>query len=334
MTGSTNACLLPLATMDALMPMHLWLDVDGCVRHVAPTLGKVLPDDGIAGRPFFELFVVERPAAVAKGRCLKGLAGRRIRLRSTRDPSLGLTANVLPLDDGQGYLLNLSFGISVVSAVADHGLTSADFSLNDPTIEMLYLAEANAAAMSEARRLIDRLQAARDTAETASLTDALTGLKNRRALEVEVAYRLRTGRAFSVLHIDLDFFKEVNDTLGHAAGDAVLKVVSVRLQEELRTSEFVARVGGDEFVVLIARPADPDELLAVATRVIRAIEDPIVFEGETCGISASVGISRSTALQTPTLDGMMRAADAALYDAKENGRGQAVVSDPRAVSSL
>ena len=116
---------------------------------------------------------------------------------------------------------------------------------------MLYLVEAKSAAMDESRALNSRLQGAKIAAEEQAFTDTLTGLKNRRALDHVMARLLAMGEVFSCMHVDLDYFKSINDTLGHAAGDHVLQVVAQVLVAETRAPDTIARVGGDEFVILV-----------------------------------------------------------------------------------
>ncbi|MEL7026107.1 MAG: GGDEF domain-containing protein [Pseudomonadota bacterium] len=323
MTHDLGGQFVPFSALDAIQPMHMLVGEEGTVRHVAPTLAKISPEENLIGKAFFDLFAVERPRTLASGPSLTDLVGKRLRLRFMEASSL--KAKVLPLGKGDGYFIDLSFGISVISAVAEHSLTNADFASNDPTVEMLYLAEANAAAMHEARRLVARLQSARDTAQDASLTDGLTGLKNRRALEAEVAERVRQNQIFSLLQIDLDYFKAVNDTHGHAAGDAVLQATSDRLQNQLRSGDFASRIGGDEFVIIVSEVADGEGLVKIATRLIRQIEEPVNHDGIECRISASIGIARSIAYRDPSLDQMMADADRALYAAKGDGRGRAIL---------
>ncbi|MFC6759321.1 GGDEF domain-containing protein [Sulfitobacter porphyrae] len=160
-------------------------------------------------------------------------------------------------------IVNLSFGISIVDGVRDYALSNADFAATDLAIEMLYLIEAKTAAMDESRRLNLRLQGAKIAAEQEADTDALTGLGNRRALN-NVLTRMVAGRVpFAVMQIDLDYFKSVNDTLGHAAGDHVLQTVAQIMVEETRNKDTVARVGGDEFTVVLVDVRDADILRRV-----------------------------------------------------------------------
>ncbi|MEO1239081.1 MAG: diguanylate cyclase [Pseudomonadota bacterium] len=327
MTEPVHLCL-PSQTLDAVMPMHLLIASDGKIRHVGPTLRKVLVGGELVGTSFLDHFEVVRPRGDGHSQDLARYVNKKMRLQCRHGSGLVLRASLHHLSGGNGFLLTASFGISVVAAVGEHGLTAADFSPNDPTVEMLYLAEANAAAMREARRLIGRLQTARDTAQDASLTDPLTGLQNRRGLEDAADARFQSGQDFTLLLLDLDYFKSVNDSHGHAAGDAVLVAVAERLQRCLRPSDLVARVGGDEFVVLLNPPIKVSDTLRMAERIIEAIEAPIHFDGLNCHVSASVGFVGSSDYEVPTLEDMLRDADAALYKAKTGGRGQAFLGTP------
>src|SRR5690606_16624789 len=118
-------------------------------------------------------------------------------------------------------LIDLSFGIAVIEAVRRHDLTATDFAATDLAVEMLYLAEARAAVMRAALSLNDRLRAARREAEALAMRDTLTGLGNRRALDEALQRLIARREPFGLMHLHLDYFKDVNDTLGHAAGDAV-----------------------------------------------------------------------------------------------------------------
>jgi diguanylate cyclase (GGDEF)-like protein len=193
---------------------------------------------------------------------------------------------------------------------------------------MLYLVEANAAAMSETRDLIRRLNEAKAAAERLARTDALTGLGNRRGMDTAIADLAARGVPFSLLHVDLDYFKAVNDTLGHAAGDQVLTEVARILERQTRDNDLVIRLGGDEFVIICRNMLDRRRLSALATRIITALEAPIDVEATTCRVSVSLGITTSDLYERPDAAQMLRDADIALYMSKEAGRSRATFFEP------
>lgn len=317
------------AVLDRLMPMHLRIDRKGAILGMGPTLARVVDRAGLAERRFFSLFEVRRPLGLRSPRRLAQLVGERMQL-DLRLPGrpLSLRGICLPLADERGFLLNLSFGIGVVEAVRDLRLTEADFAPTDLAIEMLYLVEAKSAVMRELRELNLRLQGAKTEAEIRALTDTLTGLKNRRALELELDRLMRGAIPFALMHLDLDYFKQVNDTLGHAAGDHVLREVAAILSRETRASDCVARVGGDEFVLVFPALEDAAQMLSIAERIIAGLAEPIHFDGIPCRIAGSIGITYSGLYPAPDGETLLADADAALYEAKHRGRGRAVVFAP------
>jgi len=133
---------------------------------------------------------------------------------------------------------------------------------------------------------------------------------------------------FAVMHIDLDYFKTVNDTLGHAAGDHVLQVVAAAMVEETRVSDTVARVGGDEFTVILPEVADLDVLERVGRRIIDRIEVPIAFNSAECKISASIGTVWIQSSKSATRETVLEDADIALYASKKKGRARQTFYTP------
>lgn len=310
--------------LDRLMPMHLWISPAGQIKSVGNTLRKVLGGAALDGAAFFDLFEVRRPGGVFTIDDMRRRAGERLSIvRKDAVGLQGLRGLAEPLANDGGVLVNLSFGIGVIEAVAAHGLTDADFAATDLAVELLYLVEAKSAVTEELRQLNLRLQGARDAAEEQALTDTLTGLRNRRGLDIAMSNVIDHGLAFGLMHIDLDFFKAVNDSLGHAAGDHVLREVAKTLRSETRSGDTVARVGGDEFVIILTGLTDPAALSTIASRVVQRLNEPSVFQGAVCQVSASIGITISTNYVPPQADRMLSDADAALYASKNAGRGQA-----------
>ena len=164
--------------------------------------------------------------------------------------------------------------------------------------------------------------------------DALTGLANRalftNRVEHALVLRSQLSRAeVAVLFLDLDDFKGVNDTLGHAAGDTLLRGVGVRLRDALSPSYTVARLGGDEFAVLIEEVAGPASAVDAAERLVGCLQKPFDIEGREIFVSASVGIALGT-----VADDLLRAADVAMYRAKASGKAQYVTYVPTMAEDL
>ena len=315
-------CLDP-DVLDVLMPMHVLIARDGTVTHAGPTLAKAHPGRSLLGLPADDLFEPRRPAGAPNIRGLLARTGTRLSLR-LRDPARTPVIGVaIPLARDGGVLVNLSFGIAVVEAVGRFGLAGSDFAATDLTLELLYLVEANAAAMEEARKAGER-----SAAEAEALSDTLTGLQNRRALDQGLERLISRHIPFALMHLDLDFFKAVNDTLGHAAGDLVLTQVARILREETRGEDVVARVGGDEFVIAFSRLTDEARLAAIADRLIRRLEEPVPYGEAQARVSASIGITTTMRYARPDAERMHADADEALYASKRRGRACYTLFEP------
>jgi len=160
--------------------------------------------------------------------------------------------------------------------------------------------------------------------ELEALTDPMTGAANRRGLEAAVDKLLaaESFTSFALLLCDLDGFKQVNDSLGHDAGDQVIAEVGRRLQEVSRDSDFVARLGGDEFVIVANNMSDYDEAMEFAERILPWLRQPYNVDETQLELSGSVGVAMATTgLATHNL---LQMADHAMYEAKRAGRNQAV----------
>lgn len=323
---------LPPEVMGQLMPMFLWLDRHGGIRCLGPTMAKVIGEDVIGTRfeTHFKLGRAWSRREVGAGE-VGATQGRRLHLSLLRHPDISLRGRAVEIGPNgrEGVLLNLTFGIHIADAVRIFGLTEADFAPSDLAIELLYLREAKAAVLGELKALTGRLEEARRSAMSQALTDPLTGLANRRAfdlaLDKAIAGLAHGGGAFALAHLDLDHFKAVNDTLGHAAGDHVLGCAAQILREETRGGDVVARVGGDEFVLLLRGALQPERLSALGARIIARLEAPIEVEGAVCRISGSIGITVSSDYESHDAEAMLADADAALYESKRNGRGRCML---------
>jgi diguanylate cyclase (GGDEF)-like protein len=317
---------LPTVALDKLMPLHVMLSPEGQIIGYGPTLAKLLDGDSLLGQTLFTAFDLRRPSGVLTMADLRAREGEKLRL-SLRNSSrpMAFRGLALRLGDGAGMLLNLSFGIALPDAVRHFTLTDRDFAPTDLAVEMMYLVEAKSAAMGALRSLAQRLEGDKATAEVQAATDTLTGLRNRRALDMVLDALAGDSVAYGMMHIDLDYFKAVNDSLGHAAGDVVLKFVARVLERETRHEDTVARIGGDEFVVVFPDMTDPTRLETIARRIIEELSQPIEFDGQKCRISASIGIVTTMGHDDPTPERLQAAADEALYASKRAGRGRAQV---------
>jgi diguanylate cyclase (GGDEF)-like protein len=166
-------------------------------------------------------------------------------------------------------------------------------------------------ALTEARGAADAVLLSR--------TDELTGLANRRAVLADIADGLRRGGPLALVLLDLDGFKDINDSLGHAAGDVVLQVVARRLTASVEPGAVVARLGGDEFALVLARD-EPLELLEIAHQVRDELLVPVQVDSLELAIRSSLGIAVRGAADVDATD-LLRRADVAMYDAKDSRAG-------------
>ena len=316
--------------LDVICPMHLMLDETGHVIHAGPTLGKLWQNDDLSGARFLEMFEVLRPRGIVDMAGLLAARREKLHLRKRADPRSAIKGVLMPYGAINGAVVNLSFGISIMDGVRDYALAATDFAATDLTIEMLYLMEAKSAAMEASRKLNLRLQGAMIAAEEQAFTDTLTGLKNRRAVDHILPRLIACGEGFALMQMDLDYFKAVNDTYGHAAGDEVLQHVARALVEETRERDCVARIGGDEFVLIFEGLTRRDRLSDIARRIIARIEEPVTYKDDQCRISSSIGIALSTECVPLNEEQILANADAALYDCKDLGRAQFRFFEPLA----
>lgn len=170
------------------------------------------------------------------------------------------------------------------------------------------------------------LEARRAEAQALAARDALTGLGNRLAFDQGIARMLEESSGdVALLYLDLDGFKQVNDTLGHGAGDDVLCTVGRRLQGLALPADLLARLGGDEFALLRPVPGSPDELERLAHRIETALAEPITLGAQVLQIGVSIGIAVAPA-DGSSGEALLNAADAALYRAKRDRSGVALAA--------
>ncbi|WP_299678770.1 GGDEF domain-containing phosphodiesterase [uncultured Roseobacter sp.] len=213
--------------------------------------------------------------------------------------------------DGTPYWINL--GISPLDVSAKTGRRFASIATD----------------ITSAKEAQNKLAEAKAAIEKQSLHDALTGLPNRRFLdgiletEVTDADPPRT-----LIRVDLDHFKNVNDTLGHGAGDFVLQQVGAILRNGIRPGDIAVRIGGDEFVILLAAGASTSEATQMTERLLEQIREEMNFEGRICRVGASFGVASAIGGLIGNGD-LLKSADSALYTAKELGRNTTTVYTPQ-----
>jgi len=255
---------------------------------------------------------------------------------------LGLLLSLLPLTEvcryrtgqqlGWRLLFSLVIGF-IVGYLAFLSYLIASFSLKETT-PVIYLVIGSVFAgggwfvflvARMSRASLDKLQRVAEKYEQQSLKDVLTGLPNRKSLFLVLQHTIaaagRQRDPFAVMVLDLNNFKEIIDTMGHAAGDHVLTVVSPRLNEQLRVSDTLCRMGGDEFAVILPRTS-PQEAQLVANKLIDACKQPIVFAGQPIAIGVSIGIA-VWPLHSDAGEELLQLADIAMYQAKRAGIGSA-----------
>ncbi|MDP4546155.1 diguanylate cyclase [Marinobacter sp. MDS2] len=169
-----------------------------------------------------------------------------------------------------------------------------------------------------------------ETIHSLAFQDSLTGLPNRRVLEdrmqLAIALSGRHARHLGLMFLDLDHFKEVNDTYGHDAGDILLREIAERLERNVRETDTVVRMGGDEFIVLLPEVSSTENAIVVAEKVLHAVSQPVVLPLGVArvGVSIGIAIARGAGL---TVEGVMQSADKAMYEAKRRGKNQIFVNE-------
>jgi diguanylate cyclase (GGDEF)-like protein/PAS domain S-box-containing protein len=282
------------------------IGADAVIRYQSPAIGQVLgyPAEGIIGRSFLDL-IDPQDQDVA----------RQLFERSRLHPGVPTVGEVRmrPREDAQ--------------APRHFEMTATDL-LDDATVRGLVL---------NYRDITERVLYEQQLSQQA-FHDALTGLPNRALFQDRLEHALRQrGQTVGMLFVDLDHFKVVNDSLGHDAGDQLLRDVAQRLAGCLREGDTLARLGGDEFTVLMPGIGGPQDAAVVASRIESRLEPPFELPGQSVFVTASIGIATGAALRDRS-EALLRDADAAMYEAKARGRARHALFDPtmhaRAVTRL
>jgi diguanylate cyclase (GGDEF)-like protein len=265
---------------------------------------------GDSGLGYLELAAIPAVGAAAATFLLVNVA-----LASTPP---ALATGVSPLASICGDLLFQVLSTTVLLALVPVVLIVADYDL--ALIPLLWLPLV-AIELGGRQAVINQHQATHDT---------LTGLPNRAHLHARLASALHQagmgGTEVGVLMMDLDGFKEINDTLGHHHGDLLLQRVAQRLREQTRPSDLVARLGGDEFAILLPATSGVEDCVGVARRVLDGLEGPMSVKGVDLDVRASVGVAVAP-MHADDVDSLLSCADMAMYHAKESRSGWAVYDE-------
>lgn len=278
----------------------LWeIDQLGRLSHVSPRLAALLDGNPTAlqGEPFLEIVASRRPAG--------GATDSPDPLRAALDAGIAFRDVIVPVTmDGSTRWWSVTAKPLVNAAGARTGWRGV---IGD----------------------VSERQAAQERLEYLAGYDALTGLANRRLLrdriqrvldgKLDVIHREAGEGPSALLYIDVDHFKNINDSLGHAIGDAVLQMVARRLMASSRLDDFIVRLGGDEFAMVVTSATGETEVMAMAERFLHALREPTEIAGQTVVITASIGVALMPA-HGDTVDDILGNADLALYAAKHAGR--------------
>ncbi|MEO7107146.1 MAG: diguanylate cyclase [Rhodoferax sp.] len=216
-----------------------------------------------------------------------------------------------------------AMGAAVQGFAKDHQSSTIQDLATHRQDEIGGLARSFQQMQSEIRQQMQDLQENREELEHMARHDVLTGLPNRRAFQERLEQALlrsqRNGERFALLFIDVDNFKSINDRWGHDGGDALLKIVALRLVATTRQVDAIARMGGDEFVVLLDNPSQREDVANIAEKLLESVRSPILHRGHELQIGFSIGISLYPD-DGRTAAELMARADRAMFDAKDAGR--------------
>ena len=315
---------VPHAILDQASPFHMVLGGDLTVRQVGSSLRRLCPQivPGCALESVVELVSprvpLTRDSLIARARSMFLLKVRGVELTLRGQMLYDAAADVM-------IFLGAPW-ITKLSTIAEMGLTLEDFAVSDNIVDYLLLLQTQETALAQARTLADSLQQSTAELSHQALHDDLTGLPNRRLLadRFEQALRAeqRTDSRTGLLVLDLDGFKQINDTFGHQYGDDLLIQVGTRLAGPLREVDTVARLGGDEFAILLPGLHSVADAMTMAGMLRATLEVPFLIAGLDLEVDASVGVVLSGE-HGQTAEMLLKHADVAMYSAKAQGVGVA-----------
>lgn len=215
--------------------------------------------------------------------------------------------------------------VLVITAQPDHKLRALKAGAKDFISKPFELAEmlARVHNILEVRLLYKQLEHFNRTLESLALHDALTGLPNRRLLmdrlTLAIVHAHRNNLTMAVMYLDLDGFKQINDTLGHDVGDTLLSMVATRMVAAVRQEDTVARLGGDEFVIVLRELTHAESVDLLVSKVIQDVSQPYSIQGNNVNMTVSVGVGIYPA-HGEDAESLMKSADLAMYEAKRTGK--------------
>lgn len=323
---------LSLDEIDALSPFYIWTDRDGRIQGHGRTFNYLFDKQVLTGAPIASHFSFVRPKIEGPQKLDRSV--QRVKLATCApegEVNFGFSGLVLRLDDPPGYLFMLTPGMEVQKLIELYDLKAGDLSAVDGSTDLLVLLQAQKQMMFDAMDNAARVDAARKEAEARANSDPLTGLLNRRGLTSRLDGILHAGDTMpcGLIHIDLDRFKTINDTHGHAAGDAILIHVAKALSSTVFEPSFAGRLGGDEFVVVVPGEARTAGLVEMSERLNDLLSTPMSWNGLKLKTGATFGITAVTDETKVTLDDLLHQADMALLEGKRKGRGRISVYDQR-----
>lgn len=308
LAGGFTDLLQELTPLDSRVTVSGILLVDGEAALVA--ISRIRPFEGevYAARPprflvFVDILNAHQLATIAKAYLLPGL-------EISQGPVSNHAAIELQTVDGS-KTLSLSW------RSADPGREMLENLLPSLIFLLAAFTLMTAFVLRHARQAAARLR----ESEEKSLLDPLTGLPNRVLLYAQTdELVLKPQSRFALAYLDLDGFKQINDTFGHSVGDEVLKLSAGRMAASIRDDDLLVRLGGDEFALILVDLTDPAEIRQLAERIIHAVEEQIAIDGNAMRLGITIGVAFYPGDADTTLD-LIRAADAALYRAKRANKG-------------
>lgn len=326
-----NALTLPRTAVDLLFPLHVCVDAEGKISSAGPTMQRIFRRS-LVGTGFFDVFTVKKPRNVVDPHSLQAAVGMKLAVSAQPDAEDPVQFRCVAVaGDGAApeLMIDFSLGIDMISAFDRFQISGADFKPNDVSVDLFFTFQTQKALLLDSQRMAAELAKAKQEAEEKAVIDMVTGIGNRRALHDRLDAMLQgedPNAEHALLHIDLDKFKPINDVFGHAVGDAVLQHTAAALKEIGGPGDFPARIGGDEFALVLAQRPDDRALQSLADQVIASISRPIRKGENTCQVGASIGVVKFGPGTAANADRLLVNSDIALYASKDAGQTATILT--------